>query len=231
MAISRRAAAMVAGGLLSGLAGAWVLFGTGGDAPPPEAPNLAARTAPERSAPAAGTAPAPAVSAGEACGFDPIVQKGEQSDGELVLERNLDGKGEGEVRALLVAGKEAAAAGRRRDAEVAFLMACRAAAGLEASGMPLADARYRLGRHYAMMAGVAAASGREELRGRARALYASSLQAYRAEYGDDHERTRFAAEGLARLQEQGGAASPAASGQEQAPARKAADAKAHARGR
>lgn len=230
MAISRRAAAMVAGGLLSGLAGAWVLFGTGGDAPPPEAPNLAARTAPERAAPAAATAPA-SVPAGEACGFDPIVQKGEQGDGELVLERNLDGKGEGEVRALLVAGKEAAAAGRRRDAEVAFLMACRAAAGLEARGMPLADARYRLGRHYAMMAGVAAASAREELRGRARALYASSLQAYRAEYGDDHERTRFAAEGLARLQEQGGAAPPAASRQEQAPAGKAADAKAHARGR
>lgn len=202
MAISRREAALLAGGLVLGLAGAWAVFGRGDGAAPPV--NVAKPEA-GRSAPAA-AAPTKVASA-DLCSFDRVVAPSGDGDGQLRLEAELAGKGASDVRDLLVKGKESAAAGHPRDAETAFMMACRAAGKLSGSdAILLADAMYRLGSHYAAVEGAAPAGKRDELRDRARTLYATSLEAYRARYGDDHERTRFAEKGLATL---GGSAADA----------------------
>lgn len=195
MAISRREAALLAAGLVLGLAGAWALFGRGETG----APRVdVAKPATGRSA-AAVTQPA-LVGSAELCSFDRVVSREDSGDGKLRLETNLADKGASDVRELLVRGKEAAASGRSRDAETAFLMACRTAGQLSGSdAILLADAMYRLGSHYAAVESAAPAAKRGEIRERARTLYATSLQAYRAKYGDGHERTRFAEKGLAAL--------------------------------
>ncbi|QJW83923.1 hypothetical protein HK414_07915 [Ramlibacter terrae] len=90
------------------------------------------------------------------------------------LEAELAGKGAGDVRDLLVQGKEAAASGHLRDAETAFMMACRAAGKLSGTDVLLADAMYRLGSHYAAVEGAAPEGKRGEIRERARSLYATS---------------------------------------------------------
>ena len=232
MAISRREAALLAAGLVLGLAGAWALFGRGETGAPPVE---VAKPAPGRSAAAAAAAAAaaePALAASaELCSFDRVVARGDSGDGQLRLETNLADKGASDVRELLVRGKEAAASGRPRDAETAFLMACRTAGKLSGSdAILLADAMYRLGSHYAAVESAAPAAKRGEIRERARTLYATSLQAYRAKYGDGHERTRFAEKGLAAL---GGsdddakmvAAATAKPAPERAPAKPAPEAK------
>jgi hypothetical protein len=105
------------------------------------------------------------------------------------------------VAALILTGKEAAASGRARDAEVSFLNACRNAQVLQGgdAAMNLADAMYQLGRHYA---NVAQASGvhKGELLARSQRLYQAALQTYQARYGAKGEKTRFAQEGLAKVQ-------------------------------
>ncbi|MDB5750954.1 MAG: hypothetical protein JWP65_1375, partial [Ramlibacter sp.] len=196
MAISRREAAILVGGLLLGVAGAWALFANGsGNKPQTE---TVAQTRPAVAAPP--SAPTTLVVAPDTCAFHPAVPSAGAGDGALRLDKDLSGKDAEDVKALLVTGKESAAAGHRRDAETAFLMACRAAGKLSGNdGVLLADASYRLGRHYALMEPAAPAAVRGELRARARTLYASSLQAYRDKYGETHEKTRFALAGLAAL--------------------------------
>lgn len=102
-------------------------------------------------------------------------------------------------------GHQAAAAGKPRDAEAAFLMACRVADKLAgAASVESADARYQLGAHYAGLASAGAAgagSPRTELLGRAERLYADSAQTYRARYGQTHEKSQLAAEGLAAVRQ------------------------------
>src|SRR5690606_22780062 len=122
-------------------------------------------------------------------------------DGTLRVDKDLQAASSGAISALLLSGKEAAAAGKARDAEAAFLMACRSAEGLTGDPVPLADAQYQLGRHYAQLASLPDAKRRDELLRRAEGLYASSLQAFRRHRGPEHEKTRFAAEGLARVQQ------------------------------
>jgi hypothetical protein len=103
--------------------------------------------------------------------------------------------------------KEAAAAGRPQEAEVAFLMSCRS--GRPATGgdsVESANAKDQLGSLYARLAlesgpGVRTSTKRAELGSRAQRLYADSLHTYQARYGLAHEKTRFAAEGLAALEQ------------------------------
>ena len=106
------------------------------------------------------------------------------------------------IVSFIVLGKEAAASGRPRDAEVAFLMSCRVADKLKGmDSVESADARYQLGWLYArLVLEVGSAKiHHEELRRRAERLYADSLNTYQAKHGSAHEKTRFAAEGLAAL--------------------------------
>jgi hypothetical protein len=157
-------------------------------------------------APAAKAGPAKAAerapvlaSARTDCGFDRLLKAG-PGDGEV---RWQDEPPASEVSSLILRGKEAAAGGQRRDAESAFLMACRAAERkTPADPLQVADAKYQLGRHYAAVV-LAETPPPKEIAGqaarRADALYSDALQVYMARHGAEHEKTRFAQEGLRGL--------------------------------
>ena len=138
------------------------------------------------------------------CRFAPIVPAASREDGLLPLDKDLQGRTASAVNTLILSGKEAAASGKPRDAEVAFLMACRSAETIEGDPLPLADAHYQLGRHYAQVALAPDVPKRDTMIERAQALYASSLAAYRKHKGPEHERTKFAQQGLERLEQLAG---------------------------
>lgn len=194
MAVTLRQGAIFGSGLVLGAAAAaWmVLASQFPDAPkPPHASSVPARTPAAK--PAAGAVAAARQHA--ACPAQPATRASADGDGRIRL---VDGA---DVPALILAGKEAAAAGRPRDAEVAFLAACRVADKSQGvDSIAAADARYQLGRHYASVA-AAGGTGGPELLQRAELLYADSLQTYTARHGAGHERSRFAAEGLAALRQ------------------------------
>ena len=126
-----------------------------------------------------------------------------REDGQFALQADLSSMTAGNIASFIVLGKEAAAAGRPRDAEVAFLMACRVADRLKGGdSVESANAKYQLGWLYARLALEGSAGARRtELRTRAERLYADSLHTYQVRHGPAHEKTRFAAEGLAALQQ------------------------------
>ncbi|MES2787909.1 MAG: hypothetical protein V4684_20740 [Pseudomonadota bacterium] len=137
-----------------------------------------------------------------ACRIDPIVKAAEAGDGSAVYASTGSGS------ALIVKGKEAAAAGRDRDAEVAFLTACKLepAQPDDAATLARADAKYNLGRHYASLA-QEGAGNRAELSSRAAILLKQSLAVYQAQLGAGHEKARFATQAIAVLEN--GKAGPA----------------------
>lgn len=135
------------------------------------------------------------------CDSAPMLPTAGESDGRAVLQNEPAAASGSEVASLILSGKEAAAAGRQRDAEVTFLNACRNAAALrEGDGIPLADAMYQLGRHYATVAAFGAPKSSELLE-RAERLYSASLEGFRTRLGPEHEKTRFAKEGLVTVQQ------------------------------
>lgn len=148
--------------------------------------------APATKAPVAQGAPAVTASA---CEFPPVVAASGKGDGRASI-------GATDVRVALVQGKEAMAGGRDRDAEIAFINACRAAASSTSpDAVEVADAKYQLARHYAGLV-QERAPHRTELLRRAKPLYEESLRVYLARLGDRHEKSRFAAEGLASLKQE-----------------------------
>ena len=214
-----RAAAIFASGLLlGGMMAAWAVLHERAPATP--AAPLASKAG--AAAPAATSAAKPVVPAARAlgtCPAGPAVAAAGVQDGHLRTPGDPSGKGD--FAALILGGKEAAASGRPRDAEVSFLAACRASDQLHrADSIEPADARYQLGRHYAnvVLNGGAPAANRAELTRRAELLYADSLHAYRARFGEGHEKTRFAAEGLATLRQSVAQVAPAAAPAAVAPA-------------
>lgn len=110
-----------------------------------------------------------------------------------------------DITSFIFIGNQAAAAGQPRDAEAAFLMSCRVADKLKgAASVESADARYQLGAHYAGLAqsgGAGAVPQRAELLARAERLYADSAQAYLASFGQAHEKSQLAAQGLAAVRQ------------------------------
>lgn len=207
--INWRQVAIFASGLLLGaVLAAWAVLESRAPAAP-AVPVASESVAPAPAAPAAEPLTAAALRPRTACPASPAIRAAGAGDGQL----RAPGETAGNIGALILAGKEAAASGRPRDAEVSFLSACRAADRIESAGATEpADARYQLGRHYAtvLLTGSAAANAnRTELLKRAELLYSDSLQAYRARHGEDHEKTRFAAEGLATLRQSSAQAAPA----------------------
>ena len=211
MAINLRQQAVFAAGLLfGGIAAAWAVLhwqGANDAAKLPLPPlHVASKGVPVSvlNKPASSVTPAvaPTSTTRAACPTQAIVGAGGTGDGHLRLQGRLDGKPAADVAALILAGKEAAAAGRPRDAEINFLMACHAADHLALQD-PMADAeaRYQLGRHYANAVLAGRSTDRAALLRRADLLYSDSLQAFRAKYGDTHEKTRFAAAGLASVRQ------------------------------
>jgi hypothetical protein len=200
MAISGRQWAWFAAGLVLGGAGIALLLGRGDDPRPASPPTATAALGPAPAA-SASAPPAPAVSAEHraACDEKPLLRASGASDGQLLVPEETTGKAAEVADKSLVAGKELTAAGRTRDAEVAFLVACRIAA--DAGRMlTLAEAKYHLGRHYAQVAAEPGAQAqREKLRERAAALYTAAHALFGQQLGTGHEKTRFAANGLQSL--------------------------------
>lgn len=214
MAASGRAGTLFVAGILVGaLVGGGVALSLRGHAKTEVAAPAVHQGGSARSAPSARSTPVAMkpeaaaqpqqTTASANCDFSPVAAKGEQGDGQEKLATSSAGATEDEVASRLLRGKEAAASGHARDAEVAFLDACRKAETLRhPKGTPLADAMYQLGRHYGNLA-LAGAPKKTELLRRSRLLYTASLQSYRARYGEEHEKTRFARQGLARLPQAG----------------------------
>ena len=143
------------------------------------------------------------------CPLEPAVAAAGKKDGQFPFQANLSGLTATEIGSFLVIGKDAAAAGRQRDAEVAFMMSCRVADKLKgAYSVESADAKAQLGGHYARLAldgGFAGQASRPELLRRAEFLYLDSLNTYSSSYGPADEKSRFAADGLAAVRQQTGA--------------------------
>jgi uncharacterized protein len=145
-----------------------------------------------------------ATQARTACPLSPMLAAAGGKDGQVLPPADVQGRTEKDIDALLVAGKEAAAAGQLRDAEVDYLTSCRVADTLKGAGsIESANARYQLARHYAAVASTASAlpiAQRAVILARAQAYYEDSLQRFRTELGESNEKTRFAAEGLKAAQ-------------------------------
>ena len=171
--------------------------------------TLGGPAATSASAPASAIASTAIVAAATECGVPPILPRKGANDGKLSLQSKPSAASASEVAALILSGKEAAASGRDRDAEVAFLNACRNAALLSAEPIPAADAMYQLARHYANVAAFGAQPARQ-LYARAERFYSASLLTYTARYGAGHEKTRFATEGLKTVQQATGGNGPVA---------------------
>lgn len=204
---SRKGMLFGAAGLIVGLAAgaAGMLSLRGGDGPyalsPPKTHAMGAA--------APSTTAFIAAVAGN-CDMAPILPDAGNGDGRATLQAKPGEATADEVGSLILSGKEAAASGRQRDAEVLFLNACRNAAVLQdGEPIPLADAMYQLGRHYANVGALGSAKNKE-LFVRAERLYSASLEAYRARYGDSHEKTKFAQEGLISVQQATGGKRPTA---------------------
>jgi hypothetical protein len=203
MAISGRQWGLFAAGLLLGGAGVALLLG-GQDAE--RKPAAATRPATAvlgavPAAPAASAAAATTVTAEHraACEEEPLLRAAGRADGQLAVPEATAGKSIDVAEKSIVAGKEVAAAGRPRDAEVAFLVACRIAAETQRP-QTLADAKYNLARHYAQMADEPGLEAqRDKLRQRAGILYTAAHALFAEQLGASHEKTRFAANGLQAL--------------------------------
>jgi hypothetical protein len=194
--VTQRQSIVFIAGLALGIAVAWAVFGRHSAAPQKVAQAQAIAPA------AKSAAVAPVSVAVDACAFSPIVATAAGDDGRVQVQEEVSGRTAKDVDTWILDGKEAVAAGRQRDAEADFLMACRAAEKLDSGGvLPQAEAMYHLGRHYAALAGAAAESRSGELWRRAESLFAASLQAFNARYGDSSDKTRFAAKGLAEARE------------------------------
>ena len=178
------------------LAGAWMTWGPA---------LLPAPGRPQTSDAAAPPPVAPASQQQTACPLQPAVVAASDTDGRFPLQAGVSGLIAADIASFIVIGNEAVAAGRPRDAEAAFLMSCRVADKLGGAGsVGSADAKYHLGSHYSRLAhdgGVAAAADRAELLGRAEPLLQDSLQTYVANYGQAHEKSQLAAQGLAGVRQ------------------------------
>lgn len=193
---------LLAAGVAAGAIGMMGL--RGGDGPYSSSPPTRTMGA----APATSTAFITAVAGN--CELSPILPSAGDGDGRESLQARPGTGTADEVASLILSGKEAAAAGRQRDAEIDFLNACRNAAALpDADPIPLADAMYQLARHYANV-GAFGAPKAGDLYQRSERLYSASLEAFRARYGAEHEKTRFAQEGLTTVQHATGGKAPAA---------------------
>lgn len=145
------------------------------------------------------------------CEMAPMLPGTGNGDGSESLQSKPGAASADEVASLILSGKEAAAAGRQRDAEINFLNACRNAATLkDGDPVPLSDAMYQLGRHYANVAAHGTPAKGQELFRRSERLYSASLEGFRARYGEDHEKTKFAREGLITVQQATGGKAPTA---------------------
>lgn len=137
------------------------------------------------------------------CPSQPIAQATAEGDGLFQLDTALAVRPQPEPSALLSVAREAAEAGRLRDAEVAYIAACHVteqASGAQSA--PLADVKTQLGQHYVTVAGRESTEAtREALLDRASRLFSQGATAYAAALGKNASKTRMAEQRLASLRD------------------------------
>ncbi len=175
--------------------GGWLLLNTGpSELPGREKPNAAR-----------GGLAEPGLAQLVMCPSEPVVPVAGDKDGKFPMQADVTGLAAMDIASFVVLSNEALAAGRARDAEVGLLMSCRIADKLKgAASVESADAKYRLGQHYANLSlrqNPANAPHRTEWLARAQILLADSLLTYSTRFGDDDERSRLAASGLASVRQ------------------------------
>ena len=158
-------------------------------------------------APLSAAAPAPqpiaAAAMPAACDFEPLLPASGRADGVYRLDTALASPGAADPRAFLAVAQEAAGAGRQRDAEVAWIAACRRAAQASAAPTaPRAEVQAQLAEHYARAAARERSPvAQSVLLARARELLADSVSAYSAVLGEQASRTRMARQQLAAIEQ------------------------------
>lgn len=125
----------------------------------------------------------------------------EARDGAFALEAAMAADPLPSSAAFMAVGREAAQQGRMRDAEVAFIAACRVAERLGGShSAPIADAKAQLGEHYIATARRdVGPEASQALFQRATALFSESADAYAVSLGKNASRTRLAEQRLAAV--------------------------------
>ena len=175
--------------------GGWLLLNTQtSDLPGSERPN------------AARSEPAPTASVQlVTCPSEPLVPVAGDKDGRFPMQADVSGLTAVDSASFVILSQEASAAGRARDAEVGLLMSCRIADKLKgAASVESADAKYRLGLHYADLGRreePAAVPNRAELLTRAQIMLADSLLTYSTRFSDNDDRSRLAASALASVRQ------------------------------
>ncbi|MEJ5991925.1 hypothetical protein WG902_18115 [Ramlibacter sp. PS3R-8] len=124
----------------------------------------------------------------------------ERRDGAFALDAAMAADPLPSASAFMAVGREAAKQGRVRDAEVAFIAACRVAERLGGShSAPVADAKAQLGEHYLALAARQAGGDGNTLFQRAATLFSESADAYSVSLGKNASRTRLAEQRLAAV--------------------------------
>jgi hypothetical protein len=202
------AAGVVAGAVLA-VSLIWLVL-HGRPAPPPEpeatqppaaAMQSAAPVAAEPRKEAAAAVPLAAAPTGGPCAFEPIVPQGRASDGQFMIDAALATSGDARPSAFIAVAREAASEGRPRDAEVAYIVACRLEARASSSpSVPVANILTLLGQHYVSAAAdTSTDESRRELLARGRELLDASVQGYNAVLGAGAARTQQASQQLAAI--------------------------------
>jgi hypothetical protein len=161
-----------------------------------------------------------AVAPASACTEAPLLTPAGAQDGQFGPPSDPTDKTRSDIAAYLSVGSHAASQGRAQDAEISLITACRIAGHLGGEHSPeLADAMYQLGRLYlAVAAADPAGALREAVLGRAESLFAKSVEAFAAELGQPHEKTRLAAAALTLARQAQALAGPLQAQAEQAAA-------------
>lgn len=138
------------------------------------------------------------------CAFSPILRRSSQDDGRYSLAAAL-GQPHESANPFAVVAREAAGHGHARDAEVAFIVACRVQSRIPGSPAAVADVESELARHYESVAQQqGSADARAEILLRATHLLADSAQIYAGVLGAAAPETRDAQQQLARLSARSG---------------------------
>jgi hypothetical protein len=129
------------------------------------------------------------------------VPQGNASDGQFMIDAALATSGDARSSAFVAVAREAASEGRPRDAEVAYIVACRLEARASSSpSVPVANIMNLLGQHYVSAAAVTSTDeSRRELLARGRELLDASVQGYNAVLGAGAARTQQASQQLAAI--------------------------------
>jgi hypothetical protein len=146
--------------------------------------------------------PSPTATALDAqgCGFAALLVAAPVNDGKFLAPMEPQGQQLQDVSAFIAVGRDAASQSRPRDAETAYISACRIAAQLAGAQSPqIADAKYELANLYlnALPSGGAV---RAAVLKRSQQLFSESVTLYGAKRGLGDEKTRLAAAGLASSQ-------------------------------